>query len=277
MRRVERKVKFIALDRKYRTEAYPAVAPLDSKLNTYVTGQHIDYDDESTLANLTIDEITGKVPIKPDSKKKRFPHVINDVDPVLIIHNKTYDCSLGDDGKPVNPKDYAEGNFIINQTKLIAPSKKEARPRHKFYMEDKEADAKVFVNKSDKVYEAEKLIREKASIEEYKDLVMMLNLSVPGFHADHKTMSDTRLKETLIKQAQEDPDSISVAFTERGKDILFIAKLVGYNILRYRPGKGYFDGEQFLANDLIEMISFVQDSNNGKDVVRWGVLLKKEE
>ena len=272
-----KKVKFIALDRKYRAEAYPAVAPLDSKTNTYITGQHVDPADESTSGNLTLKEITGEIEIKPDRRRKKFPHVINDVDPVLIIHNKAYDCTMGKDNKPANPKDYAEAYFIIAQTRIVAISKKNSRPRHKFYLEDKDADAVDFVNNSDNVYEAQKLIREKASIEEYKNLVMMLNLSVSGFNVDYKTLTDTRLKEILLKQADKDPESITVAFTDKGRDILFIAKLIDKKHLTYKPGNGYYEDNKFIANDLLSMIAFIGDSNNGNSVSKWGRLLKESE
>jgi hypothetical protein len=268
-------VKFIAKDRKYRIEPYQAVAPLSTSLNTYVTGQHVDYNDKSTKGNLTIKEITGEVEIKPAARKALFPHVINHIDPVLIIHNKGYDCRLNSDGTPANPKDYTEAYFIIAQTGLVARSEKEANTRHKFYLEDKEANATVFVNNSDKVYEAQKLIREKASIEDYKDLVSMLNLSVTGFNVSIENLSDTRLKEILLKQAAEDPDTITLAFTERGKDILFLSKLILNNILRHKPGNGYYDGEAFIALDTEKFVNFINDGANSSIVGKWGTLLKQ--
>ena len=265
-------VRFIATDRKYRTEAYPAIAPLDSKLNTYITGQHIDTSDSSTKGNLTLKEITGEKEIKPEARLRLFPFVINDVDPVLIIHNKPYDCTM--DGKlPRNPKDYAEANFIILQKNLVAMSKRDVIPRNKFYLEDKDADAVAFVNESDSVYEAEKLIREKASIEDYKDIVMMLNLTVPGFNVNHKTLTDTRLKEVLLKQAKADPSSIIKAFTKEGENILFIAQLVEHNIIKYKVGNGYYDGEKFLANDINSFLAFINDSSNSSLVGKFGKLL----
>jgi len=278
MRKLEgKKVKFIAVDRKYRTEAYPAVAPLDSKLNTFITGQHIDPDDDTTSGNLSIKEITGEIEIKPEARRKKFPHVINEVDPVFILHNHTYDCTLNNDNKPNNQKAYAEAHFIIAQTRIVAGSKAEVSPKHKFYLEDKDADAKAFVTNSDKIYEAQKLIREKAAVEDYKNLIMMLNLSVAGFNVSYRTLNDTRLKEILLKQAEVDPDSITVAFTERGTDIIFIAKLVDKKYLNYKPGNGYYEGNKFLANDLIMMIAFIADSNNGNLVSKWGRLLKESE
>ena len=272
-----KKVKFIALDRKYRVEPYPAVAPLDSKLNTYITGQHIDPADDSTIGNLTLKEITGEIEIKPEGRRKKFPHIINDVDPVMIIHNKTLDCTMNSKGEPSNPKDYADANFIIAQTRIIASSKQEASSRHKFYLEDKEADAKVYVNTSDKVYEAQKLIREKTAIGDYKDLVMMLNLSVSGFHVSYKNMTDTRLKEVLLKQAESDPDSISIAFTEKGEDMIFIARCTEAGHINYKPGNGYYEGQKFLATDLMAMLAFIANPENGNFVNKWGKLLKIAE
>jgi len=277
MRKLDnKKVKFIAIDRKYRAEAYPAVAPLDSKLNTYVTGQHIVPGDETTSGNLTLKEITGEMEIKPEGRRKKFPHVISDTDTVLIIHNKTYDCTINSKGVPVNSKDYAEAYFIINQTRLVAKSKQDATPKHKFYLEDKEADAAVFVNTSDKIYEAQKLIREKAAVTDYKDLILMLNLSVSGFHVSYQTMTDTRLKEVLLKQAEKDPDSITIAFTEKGKDMIFIAQLIDAKHITYKAGNGYYENQTFLANDLLGMLAYIADPNNGNSVSKWGRLLNIE-
>jgi len=275
MRKIEGKVvRFIAVDRKYRSEPYPAVAPLSSSLNTYITGQHIDPSDKSTTGNLTIKEITGEIEIKPESRRKLFPFVINDVDPVLILHNKKYDCTLDDKGKPNNSKDYTEANFIVLQTSIVAQSKSKVQSKHKFYLEDKNQDAKEYVINSDKVYEAEKLIREKAAIEDYKDLIMMLNLSVSGFNVDPSPLNDTRLKEILIKQAKKDPESISLAFSEKGKDILFVAKLIKNNIISHKRGNGYYDGEKFIATNVDLFINFISDEANSSLVGKWGSLLK---
>jgi len=278
MRKISnKKVKFIATDRKYRTEAYPAVAPLDSKLSTYITGQHVDYKDPSTKNNLTYDEIIGKIEIKPAGRKRDFPYVINHQDPVLIIHNKIYDCTLDDDGKPLNAKDFAEANFIIAQTRLIAENKGSVRPAHKFYLEDKDADAKIFIKKSDAIYEAEKLIREKAAIEDYKDLILMLNLSVKGFHVDAQPLNDTRWKEILLTQAKEDPDSITLAFTDKGRDIIFLSKLVKNKIIDHKVGNGYYDGQKFIAIDVDSFVVFINDGSNSSLVGKWGKLLQESE
>lgn len=274
MRKIEgKKVRFIATDRKYRSEAYPAIAPLDSKLNTYITGQHIDPNDSTTKGNLTLQEIMGKKEIKPEARLRLFPFVITDSDPVLIMHNKEYDCTM--DGKvPNNQKDYAEANFIILQP-FVAKNKQSSRPKHKFYLEDKDADAVTFVNNSDAIYEAEKLIRETASIEDYKDIIMMLNLSVTGFNINSDILTDSRLKEVLLKQATKDPKSITRAFTDEGKDILFIAKLVANKIITFKIGNGYYDGQKFLARDIDSLVAFINDGSNSSLVGKFGTLLQQ--
>ena len=269
-------VRFIAVDRKYRGTAYPAIAPLDSEINNYITGQHYDPNDKSTEGGLTIKEITGEIEIKPAGRAKLFPHVITDDTEVMIIHNKGYNCNLKEDGTPENPKDYAEAYFIIAQTRIVAINKDEVESHNKFYLQDKEADAKKFVINSDEAYEAEKLVREGATVTEYKDLLRMLNLSVKDFNVDYSNMSDTRMKEVLIKQAQNNPATIKFGFTEAGKDYLFLAKLIEHGII-IKKQDGYYDGEKFIAMDIDRFLAYMADGNNGQIVGKWGRLLKETE
>ena len=217
-----KKVRFLAQDRKYVTDPYPAVAPLDSTNNIFVTGQHYEADDKDRQGFLTQAEITGELEIKPAGRLKKFSPKIDETTTVLIIHNKEYDCTVSEAGNPNNPKDYWDAHFIIAQDYLVAKSKTKATIKHKFYMDDKDEEAKHFVVTADAKYEAEKLIREQASIDEYKDIIMLLNLSVKDFHVDWRPLTSTRLKEVLLKQADSNPSSIKFAFTDQGKDVLFM-------------------------------------------------------
>ena len=152
-------VRFLAVDRKYRSTPYPAVAPYDTKLNTYITGQHFIAGDKERSDFLTVEEITGEMEIKPAKRKDKFRYVINDEDPIMIVHNKPYDCRLDANGNPVNNKDYWDAHFILAQTDLVAMSKASSNAKHKFHLDDREAEAKEFVIGADEIYEAEKLIR----------------------------------------------------------------------------------------------------------------------
>ncbi len=102
----------------------------------------------------------------------------------------------------------------------------------------------------------------------------MLNLSVSGFNMSSTGMTDTMMKETLIKQAHENPDSIIAGFTERGEDLIFIAKLVSAKILTNKIGNGYYDGQTFIALDLDTLIAFINDGVNSSIVGKWGKLLQ---
>ena len=269
-------IRFLAQDRKYRMEPYPAVAPMDTNKNIYITGQHYDFSDKDRQGFLSQAEIIGEVEVKPAARLKKFTPRISDTTTVLIIHNKPYDCTISDHGEPNNPKDYWDAHFIIAQDKLVAPSKAESTIKHKFYLDDKDAEARVFVLTADARYEAEKLIREQASLDEYKDIVMLLNLSVSDFHVDWKPLTSTRLKEILLKQSEKNPESIKYAFTEQGKDVLFMAKLLERGIIA-RKGNGYYDGQKFIADSSEMFVKYVGDQLNDSDISKWGRLLKESE
>ena len=269
-------MRFLANGRKYISEPYPAVAPLDTKKNIYITGQHYDSSDRDRQGYLTQAEITGEIEVKPAARLKKFTPRITDETTILIIHNKPYDCTMNEHGSPNNPKDYWDAQFIMAQDKLVAPSKTEATIKHLFYLDDKDAEAKVYVITADARYEAEKLIREKASIDEYKDIVMLLNLSVSDFHVDWRPLTSTRLKELLLKQAEKDPESIKYAFTDQGKDILFMAKLIDRGIIS-RKGNGYYDGQKFIVDNADAFSKYINDQLNDSDISKWGRLLKESE
>lgn len=271
-----KKVRFLAQDRKYVTDPYPAVAPLDSTNNIFVTGQHYEADDKDRQGFLTQAEITGELEIKPAGRLKKFSPKIDETTTVLIIHNKEYDCTVSEAGNPNNPKDYWDAHFIIAQDYLVAKSKTKATIKHKFYMDDKDEEAKHFVVTADAKYEAEKLIREQASIDEYKDIVMLLNLSVKDFHVDWRPLTSTRLKEVLLKQADSNPSSIKFAFTDQGKDVLFMAKLIEQNIIT-KKNNAYYDGVKFISDSHESFIQYIGDTLNDSDVSKWGRLLKEAE
>ena len=276
MRKIQgKKVRFIAIERKYRSTAYQAVAPLDNKLNIYVTGQHYEPEDPDRKGFLTMGEITGDDEVKPLARQLKFRPLISETTVIPIIHNKEYDCTFNEKNEPNNQQDFWHACFIISQD-YVAKSKGKQSPKHIFYLDDKEVEAKVFNTNADDVYEAQKLIRESATLDEYKDIVMLLNLSVRDFNVDHKPLSSERLKEVLLRQAEKEPETVKFAFTQRGKDFLFLAKLRNLNILAHRKD-GYYDGDVPLAVDAEKMVDYIADPMNDTDVAKWGRLLKEAE
>ena len=72
----KRIVRILTSDKRYGTKPYRSVPPLREDWNTYLTGQHIIPGDETTFGNLTIDQMTMKVPLTVEQQRK-FEYVIN--------------------------------------------------------------------------------------------------------------------------------------------------------------------------------------------------------
>lgn len=266
-------VRFIAVDKKYARQPYPAMAPLSDSMNTYVTGQHIIPGDPKTAHNLTIAEMTG-VKQLTTAKGKRFQYVINPNNVIQIFHSKAYDCTLAPDGNPMNPKDYWEAQFIYLQDWLIAKTKEAVKPgKHRFYLSDREQEAKARVLKRDIIYEAEKKIRESLSVEDYKIVVYVLNMRIPGFYHEPETMNSTQLKDLLLQQALENPKEIEYFFSDAAQPFLLGARLYGDKIITKRHD-GYYYQNQFLAIGNKELARYLSDDNNADIIDKLKQLLK---
>lgn len=270
-----REIRFVAIDKRYMRGPYPAIAPISASMGTYLTGQHINPEDEITFGNLTDSEMLGEVEIKPSVRRAKFPYVINPDNPVYITNLKKYNCKIAN-GKPAHPKDYAEAHFILLQD-VVAENKREVKPgKHYFFLEDKEVDAKFNVAVHDSRYEAEKYIREALSISDHIDFIELLNLKYPYFQENTSGMSPVRLFEVLLKHAHEKPEDIIHMSTEEAKEELFISKLVSNNILKKRVD-GFYDGHTFVARTLEEAVLLLHTSEGEALVDKWGTMLAKKE
>lgn len=278
MRELEGKiVQFISVDKKYIKQPYPCIAPESKAMNTYVTGQHIDPMNDETIGNLSRAEMLGEEEIKPQARRKQWPYIINPSNPVLIQHGKKYNCELNGEKKPVNPQDYAEAHFIVAQKWLVAPSKDKIRSNsHKFYLHDKEQEAHTRLLKSDARYEAEKLIREKATIEEYKWIVQVLNLRMPQFYENPMNMTSTQLKDILLTKADESPEEIKFYFTSAAKPYILAGRLLADNILDKRHD-GYYYTQVYLGESVNSMIQFLNDQDNDQLVGKLIRILDERE
>ena len=269
-------VRFISTDRKYMRDPYPSMAPWSNSLNTFLTGQHFNSSDEDLKHGLSPKEMTGDAEITPAGRKKLFPHIIDPMRPVHIVHMQKYDCTVNDKKEPNNPKDYAEAHYFLFQPIVAMDKDKMMKRKHYFYLEDKEAEAKNRMQKSDLVYEAEKCIREKANIGEYTDMVRLLNLKVPGFYVEPENLTDIRLKDVLLEQAKLTPGEVIFCFSSAASGYMFIAKLLAHKIVQKR-NDGYYDGPLFLAEDALKLNAFIDKHDNEVIVGKWGSLLRDQE
>lgn len=271
-----KEVRFVAVDKRYMRTPYPAIAPHSKSMGTYVTGQHVDPEDETTYGNLTEDEMLGEIEIKPAARKKKFAYVINPDNPVFIIHMQKYNCKVDEKGNPLHPRDYWEAHFILEQN-IVANTRRNVKTgKHYFYLEDKDKEAALTVSEFDARYAAEKFIRESLSISDYKDIIELLNLKYPYFQENVKGMSQVRMFETLLKHAHDKPQEIVDISREEAKDELFISKLVARRILKKRVD-GIYDGQQLVGRTLDEVILYLHTTEGQSSLEKWGQLLVKAE
>lgn len=271
-------VRVISVDKRYVKQPYPAIAIWDNSKNCYLTGQHIDPSIAKTRGNLTVDEMTGKK-MPSEEKMAKFPYIINPENTIPIIHMKKLDISVDEKGEPVNHVDMAMYIFIKHYCSFVANSKKAVRPGTDFfYIEDLEAEAEEQVKASDLKYEAEKCIREKASIEKLKDTALMLNYTIKNFSLPVDSMTETRIKAELLKVCEKNPDKIIACFKKEANDDLYIYKLVKHGILEQKNG-AFYDGAQIIGTNVDSVKIYMKSGNqeNQKYVSKWGKLLLEKE
>jgi len=261
-------VRVISVDPRYRKSPYPAVAVLDERANTYITGQHINPEDPSTIGNLTIKEMIGEVDLSED-KKKKFPYIINPENPVPIIHLKRLNLSRYEDGSYVAPKDKALYDFYQLQRRVVAPSKdKVKKGTHYFYIEDKEQEARQYVTKKDTIFKAQKLVREQTAARSLVDVALFLNYSVPGFNVNVDVLTKLQLEEKILVACEKHPYDVIKSYSKDSKQILYILKLETNKIIQRKEGN-FFDGGRFLGATVEEVIRFMDRKENETFVTKW--------
>lgn len=273
-----KEVRLVCVDKRYMGTPYKILPAFDDTINTYLTGQHVDARKPLTRDNLTTEEMRGEK-ILSEAKALKFPFVINPKDFVFVFNLQTLILSRYEDGTAVSPKDIAIFNFVRNYVPQVAPEKKDVNPgTHFFYIEDKEAEAKVYISQEDKIFEAEKLIRDQCTIGEYKDVIMLLNYHVQNFSLDVETSTDSRLKAELIKLCKKEPEAIISCFGDKAKQELYILKLLNNHIIS-KSDNSFYDGTFFIGDNLDEMRKFMDGTNetNQKYVSKWSKLLAQAE
>ena len=82
--------------------------------------------------------------------------------------------------------------------------------------------------------------------------------------------------EVLLKAANERPDDILYMKSDVARDELFLSKLVSHNIIKKRVD-GFFDGQQFVARTLEEMVVLLHTDKGEALIDRWGKILQEKE
>ena len=260
-------VRLIAKDGRYKKQPYPAIPVKDDAMGTYITGQHIIPGIPETENNLTSAEMLGKKELTV-KKKNKFPFVINPDNPTHMFHMKKYNLSQKSNGDYIHAQDKAHIDFFLLQ-KFVAPSLAEFRKGyHYFYIEDKEKEANDSISKQDRIYKAMKFVKEHTSIRSLEDIALYLNFKIKKFNIPTKVLSKIQLEEKIMNACKTHPDFVSECFSKWAKEIMYVLKLVDYDIVSLKNG-AFYDGSTFIGNTPESILAYIRDDDNRNIILKW--------
>ena len=276
-------VRLISVDKRYRAIPYPSVPVKDESIGTFLTGQHIDPKDASTLGNLTLAEMTGEAQLSAE-KAAKFPYILYPqmkeangkikVSSFPLKHGDKCNLTQDESGRYLYPRDKAMFDYWMFQA-IIAPSKDEVKVgQHYFYIENLAAEAEKRVAKADLVFEAETLVRS-SNIGKYRELALLLYHNLKNFNMVIDVLNEVQIKDKLITAAKENPQAVIDCFAKGVENDLFILKLKEKGIIVYKNGS-FYDGKLFLGRTIDEVKSFMQIAANSEYVNKWGKILESE-
>jgi len=278
---VREKKKILAIDPKYVLTPYLYTIPQSASSKRYITGQEHVLSEEKMTRKKELSASDLKALHMGDN-----PIIHNPFDFFPIRHNRTFvldrEVNTADpsDYTYLNPQDAAD--FILFSTTaaqdIVAPRKDVfMKGKHFFYIEDRELEAAELVSSLDLQYEAEKFVRSSASMERWKDVILMLNFEQSGYDVDPDVLTETRLKENVLTACHEYPKTV-LKLKEKDSDlIMFCLKLMKYKIIERLNGTEFYAGDTFVGANLEAVKAFVSNTNNASLVTNWGRQIEKQE
>ena len=232
-KRTDGTIKLIAVNNKYRNIPFFTTPLWDGKRRKYGKGGQEDMS-------------------KSELAKCEF--VISEDEHYPVSHNEVLDLS--------DPAQREKAAFLCDQDPFIVIGAKNVKPGETlFYIEDRETEAKDFIDNTDNIFAALKII-DAASIDDYKDMCLMLSLSTAG--------SKTVLLRTLRAKAMKEPEKIIKLKNGDYEEKLTILKLIDAGVLKKGKNDGrIYDGENLIARNLDESVLYLKDKDNAAVVDIW--------
>lgn len=234
------KTRIIATDRQYQQSPFYISATFDPDRKIYITGQEF----------------------KDEEEKKKCALVIDPEESYQIKHLQVFDTD--------SPVDVELLKLIRTKTQDIASSKNEAIPGvHRFYLENKEDEAKDTISKIEMKLEAFKRIKG-LSLDEMVDHSRLVGLHV-------KNLSKTQVEAGLLNFCENSPEVVLDMFKDNDKDVkIFFKKLVDKGILNFKKGK-YVYNEEVIGINEDYAIQYLKDKKNISVVEQWRDKIDKQE
>jgi len=239
------KLRIIATDTKYRIAPFYIAARYDEGKKKYLTGQTWDTD-----------------PDKAKKQKENTGLVLDEDSNIPIKHNMVLDDEVEVDRIILG--------LIALHPEVVAATKSSVIPdKHRFYIENKETEAKVVINKTELKFDAISKIKS-MSLQEQNDFARLMGKSVSA-------LSKSQIEAYLYEECEMNPDRIISFFNDSNKKYkVFVNNLIDAGVLRMSDGK-YLYNEEIIGLNIDYAIGYVKDRTNEKVVVQWSKMLKGKE
>lgn len=235
--------------------------------NTYRTGQEIEPNNPDTADNLTPNQMTGVEKLTAEQMKK-FPLVINPENYYFYPDGRKFDLNKKEDKIMLD--------FLLLSFQRIARTYATYdRVLHDGYIEDHEAESKSVVDKTELLYDALTLIKQR-QIEEVMEAALYTNHVYQESEIDVMKMSKNQVYSELYKIAKDNPMVILDAFSEKAAKDIFVLKLEMHNIIKRREGS-FYEGARFLGNSVQEVSEYFQRNDKIADIERVKKILMQKE
>jgi len=246
-------------------------------------GEQVDWVPNKDLSKLSVTD-------RKALQMGENPYIINPLDTIVVQHGRKYNDSYtsfmykDDNGEDVeerreytNPRDHAELIAIqAGSESTIAKSKSlYQKSRHHFYIDDKEIEAQVELDKIELSYEAENFVRNDIGSGRFGEIVLYMQYAIPEYKIPTPgILSTTRQKEIVLKACREYPKEVLKLKSPDSTRIIFILKLISYGVITRDHNMNFKYGDIHLGVNLDSVVQWMQNmKEHGETVSKWQRIL----
>lgn len=229
------RIRIVATKAEYETAPYYVAPKWDSVAKEFLTGQQHMTDVEKESLVFKIDEDTS-IPIK-------------------------HGMELNGD----NPTDKEIIKFL-KHVEIVSQTKSEVNgDYHRFYIENKDDEAKDSIGKTNLKLECYDYIRT-LSLKEMADFARVLGTRVSN-------MSKSQIEAAIYEKVEDDPKFVCDSIKDSDLKIkIFIDKLIEESVVVYKASKYYY-GDEMIAINKDYLAEYVKDKSNAPVINQWAKLI----
>ena len=275
---IQRKVRFISRDKRYQRTPYPFTVALSQGSGRYVTAQEHILSEAQMRGQDKLSDAQRHALMMGDN-----PYIINPDNVYMLQALRTFDLSYEVTGEGehdriyLNPRDFAEYSFFMTQEK-VAPGKEAYQVnQHFFYLEDKEKEAEQELAKVDLQFEAESFVRGNLPLGRWKEVVMLMNYTVPRFMLDPRTMTENTLRKTVLEACRDHPRVVLMLSSKDNASLVFVLKLLYHKLIERKNSMDFYAGETYIGSTLESVRLFTLNPQNEALVTKWGRIIEQKE